>query len=138
MCPMANRIRFFVCRTKMRKLAVTALVGLLIAQTIPAQQPAVDNGTKQNIAALPPKAHIEVQLADGSTVRGRIVSRADNDFAIKRDSGAGRQTIRYDQARSVSQVKGNHSRAKWIIIGAVAGAAAVVAIVGILVARSGY
>ncbi len=138
MYPTANRMRFFEWRTKMRKLAVTTLAGLLMTQSVPAHQSAVDSRTKQNIAALPPKAHVEVQLGDGSSVRGRIVSRTDNDFVIKRDSGAGTQTIRYDQVRSVSQVKGNHSRTKWIIIGAVAGAAVVVAIVGILVARSGY
>jgi len=122
----------------MRNIAVIVLGGVLMTQSMPAQQPATDSGMKQNIAALPPRAHVVLQLAEGSSVRGRIVSRADNDFAVKRDSGAGTQTISYDQVRSVSHVQSNRSKAKWIIIGAVAGAAVVVAIVAILVARSGY
>ncbi len=92
--PRTNRIRFFESQTRIRNIALIVVTGLVMAQSIPAQQPAVDSGTKQNMAALPPKAHVEVQLANGSSVRGRIVSRADNDFALKRDSGAGMQTIR--------------------------------------------
>lgn len=86
---------------------------------------------KESVVALPSQAHVDLRMVDGSSLRGRIISRAENDFTLKRDRGGSTQTISYQQVRSVSQVEGKHSKAKWIIIGVVAGAAVAVAIIGI-------
>lgn len=119
---------------QVRNLLSVTLVGLLLTQAITAQQSGTDSGVKQTIAALPEKAHVELQLANGNSERGRIVSRGDTDFALKQDGGAGMQTISYEQVRSVSQIKANHSKRKWIIIGVVAGVVVVVAIIAAVVA----
>lgn len=123
-------------QTALRNPLSMILAGLLIAQLIPAQQPpATGEGIKQTIAALPPKARVELELADGTAVRGRIVSRADVDFGFRQDKAGSTQNISYSQVRSVSQLKATTSNKKWIIIGAVAGAAVVVAIIAVVAVK---
>jgi hypothetical protein len=109
---------------------------LLTAQSIHAQQGEAGNAIQERIAGLPAKAHITIQLTDGNAVRGRIASRTERDFVLKPDSGGTLQTIAYAQVSAVEQVKTNHSEAKWIIIGAVAGAAVVVAVIAILASHA--
>lgn len=111
---------------------------LLTAQSVHAQVGEAGDAMYQRVAALPAKAHVTVALADGSTVRGRIGNRNDQDFVLKPDNGGAPRTIAYAQVTTVEQVQVNHSKAKWIIIGAVAGAAVVVAVVGILAAHHGW
>lgn len=121
----------------MRSALIVILASLLIARSVDAQQPGGDNAVKQSIAAMRTGSHIELQLLDGKTERGRIVSRAENDFALKPDAGGGEQTIAYDNVRSVSRLKDGHSKAKWIVIGAVAGAAVAVGAVALAVKNHG-
>jgi hypothetical protein len=73
-----------------------------------------------------------VQLTNGTVERGRIVSRAENDFAFKRDDRAGEQTISYGSVRSIAQLNSGHSKRKWVLIGVAA--AAVIAAVAIALA----
>lgn len=119
----------------MRTIASVVLSALLIAQSITAQQPSTDAPMKQTIAALPSHAHVEVQLVDGTNLRGRIANRGTDDFTLQRDNGAGNQTISYQQVRSVSQLKANHSKKKWIIIGVVAAGLVVVAVIAVHIAH---
>jgi hypothetical protein len=93
-----------------------AIAGLLIAQLALGQTPA-GGSVKESIAALRPKAKVELRLADGSDLRGRILSHAEADFVLKQDGGAGQKTLAYDRVRSVSALKANHSKTKWIVIG---------------------
>lgn len=118
-------------RTAMRITMIVLLAGLLVVQPVGAQQPVMDNAMKQNIVALPAKAHVALHLTNGSTVRGRIDSRADQNFVLKPDNGGAPQTISYAQVRDVEQIKGEHSRKKWIIIGVVAGVVVVVAVIAV-------
>jgi hypothetical protein len=113
----------------MRTLLIPALVGSLIVQSLPAQQPAGDGGIQQRIAGLPAKAHVTIHLVAGNTVRGRIDSTGNNNFVLHSDDGGGRQTIAYTEVSSVDQIKG-HTTRKWVIIGVVAG----VAVLGIIAA----
>lgn len=70
-------------------------------------------------------------------MRGHIVSRTDSDFSLQREKGTGAQSIAYDQVLSVSQVKAGHSHKKrWIIIGVVAGAVVVVAVIAAKIASN--
>lgn len=123
-------------RTSAKSVVSLMLAALLIVQSVIAQQPETASNMKQTISRLSPRAHVELQLADGSTVRGRITSRGDHDFTIKRD-GDGTQNIAYDQVRSVSQLKGGHSSVKWALIGVGAGIAVAVIIVAIILKTRG-
>lgn len=113
----------------MRALLSTVLIALLITDQLPAQQPEANASVKQEIAALPSTSLIEIRMQGGDRLRGHIVSCGESDFALEREKGAGTQTIAYDQVLSVSQVNSGHSHKKWIIIGVVIAAVAVVAIV---------
>lgn len=113
----------------MRDALIVVISGLLVAQPTMAQQPPADTEIRRTIAALPAKAHVDVQLTNGTVERGRIVSRAENDFEFKHDNRAGEQTISYGSVRSVAQLDWGHSRRKWIVIGIAAGA--VIAVVAI-------
>jgi hypothetical protein len=106
----------------MRRVIVVFVAGLLIAQSTAAQQPATETSSKQSITILPAKAHVIVQLTDGTAERGRIVSHAGDSFTFRPDGSGGEQTISYASVRSVSQLSSDHSKAKWIIIGVVGGA----------------
>jgi hypothetical protein len=112
----------------MHSAMAVILAALLIVQSLHAQQPAANDAMRQDIAALPPKAHVALHLSDGNTLRGRISRRTDQNFVLKLDNG-GAQTISYEQIRDVEQLKGQHSNKKWIIVGIVA---AVVVVVGII------
>src|SRR5438552_11164565 len=101
----------------MRAIASVILSLILITDLLPAQQPAADSPIRQEIAALPSTALVQVRLKDGHRLRGHIVSRTDSDFSLQREKGAGTQSIAYDQVLSVSQAKATHSKTKWIIIG---------------------
>jgi hypothetical protein len=107
-----------------------AIAGLLIAQLALGQTPA-GGSVKESIAALRPKAKVELRLADGSDLRGRILSHAEADFVLKQDGGAGQKTLAYDRVRSVSALKANHSKTKWIVIGVVAAVAVVGIVIGV-------
>ena len=120
----------------MKILLSTILIALLTRDQIAAQQPAADNAVKQEIAALPSNSLVEVRVQGGSTLRGHIVSRGESDFALKREKGAGTQTIAYNQVLSVSQVKSGHSHKKWIILGVVVGAVVVVVVVVVVLVKT--
>ena len=120
----------------LRNLASCVLASLLVVESMYAQQPGAAETMQQHIAALPAKAYVVVHLTDGSTVRGRIVTRSDQDFALKSDNGGAPQTIAYKQVTAMEQAKQQHSKAKWIVIGVVAGAAVVVAVIAIHVVHS--
>ncbi len=119
-----------------RKLLSCVVAGLLLLELLDAQQPGNNDPIEQRIAALPDKAHVVLHLSDGSTMRGRIVSRNSQDFALRPDKGGTLQTIAYRQIAAVERVQGQHSKAKWIVIGIVAGAAIVVAVIAIHVLHS--
>jgi hypothetical protein len=109
----------------LRKVLSLVLTGLLVAQLIAAQEPATDSVIKQRVAALPPKARVVVELKDGTSARGQLQSRTDQDFTIKEQKGGQTRNIAYDQVRSVAQMKGGPSKKTWIILGVV--------VVGVLV-----
>ena len=56
----------------MRAIIAFLLSTLLTLQLVQAQQPPASNAIQQRIAALPAKAHVQLQLTDGNTLRGRI------------------------------------------------------------------
>ncbi len=114
-----------------RSTIAFAIAVLLTAQSSQGRQPAANGGMQRQIAALPSKAHVALQLTDGNTVRGRITSRNQQDFVLTPDNGGAPQTIAYAQVSAIEQGKAHHSKAKWIIIGAVAGAAVVVAVLAV-------
>ena len=114
-----------------RKLASCVLASLLIVDSVDAQQPGATSTIQQQIAELPAKAHVVLHLSDGNMLRGRIMSRNERNFALRPDNAGAPQAIAYEQVTAVEQAKGQHSKAKWIIIGAVAGAAVVVAVIAI-------
>src|SRR5581483_531452 len=109
----------------LRKLARCVLASLVVVESIYAQQLSAAEAIQQHIAALPAKAHVVLHLSDGHTMRGRIVSRNNQDFALKLDNGGTPQTIAYQQVTAVEEVSGQHSKMKWIVIGVVAVAAVV-------------
>ncbi len=121
----------------MRSTLIVILASLLIARSVDAKQPGGDSAVKQSIAAMPTRSHIELQLLDGKREHGRIVSRAENDFTLKPDAGGREQTISYGDIRSVSRLKDGHSKAKWIVIGVVAGAAVAIGAVALAVKNHG-
>lgn len=121
----------------MHSTLIIILASLLIVRSVDAQQPSADNAVKQSIAAMPARSHIELQLLDGKTERGRLVSRAENDFALKPDAGGSEQTIAYEKVRSVSKLKDGHSKTKWIVIGVVAGAAVAVGAIALALKNHG-
>lgn len=109
----------------MRVVAII-LLGVLLRDQLPAQK--VENSPiKQQVAALPPASLVEVVMNDGDKLRGHIATVGGTEFALAREKRGGTQSIAYDQVRSVSQVK--HSNKKWIIIGVVVAAIAVVGII---------
>jgi hypothetical protein len=108
-----------------RKVLRLVLTGLLIVQSITAQNPTTESAMKERIAALPPNARVVVELKDGTSAHGQLQSRTDEAFAIKEQKGGQTRSIAYDQVRSVSQMKGGVSKKTWIILG--------VAVVGVLV-----
>jgi hypothetical protein len=108
-----------------------AIAGLLISQLTFGQVAAEGSGVKQRIAALTPKANVELQLTDGSDLRGRVVSHSEADFVLKERGTEGMKTIVYDQVRAVSQLKTDHSKMKWIVIGVVAAVVVVGVVIGI-------
>src|SRR5437868_206555 len=96
-----------------RSIILTAVLTTELA----AQQPAANSSVQQQISRFPSTSLVQVNLKEGDSVRGRIVSRTDSDFSLQREKGAGKQTIAYDQVLSVSQVKAGPSHKKrWIII----------------------
>ncbi len=112
-----------------RSAIAFAIAVLLTAQSSQGQPPAANGGMQRQIAALPSKAHVALQLTDGNTLHGRIASRNQQDFVLEPDNGGAPQTIAYAQVSAIEQGKAHHSKAKWIVIGAVAGAAVVVAVI---------
>jgi hypothetical protein len=120
----------------MRAIVTVILIAVLVTGLLPAQQPQADSPIKQEIAALPSTSLVEVSVRGGGILRGHIGTRTESDFSLKREKGAGTQTIAYDQVLSVSQVKGRHSHKKWIIIGVVAGVIVVVAIIAAKIASN--
>jgi hypothetical protein len=120
----------------MRTIVDIILIPLLVAGLLPAQQPQADLPIKQEIAALPSSSLVEVSVRGGDILRGHIATRTESDFSLKREKGAGTQTIAYDQVLSVSQVKARHSHKKWIIIGVTAGAILVIAIIAAKIASN--
>lgn len=109
---------------------IVTLAALLIVQSVDARQVAADSTIKQSITALPPEAHVALHLNDGHALRGRIGSRADQDFVLKPDNGGAPQTVSYEQVTAVEQIEG-HSNKKWIIVGVVAGVVVALAIIAI-------
>lgn len=122
---------------QMRSTLIVILTSLLMARSVDAQPPGGDNAVKQSIAAMRTGSHIELQFLDGETERGRIVSRAENDFELKPDAGGSEQTIAYDKVGSVSRLKNGHSKTKWIVIGVVAGAAVAVGAIALAAKNHG-
>jgi hypothetical protein len=118
-------------KINLASLGRMAVAGLLISQLTFGQVAPDGSGVKQRIAALTPKANVELQLTDGSDLRGRVVSHSEADFVLKESGPAGMKTIAYDQVRSVSQLKANHSKTKWIIIGVVAAVVVVGVVIGV-------
>jgi hypothetical protein len=121
----------------MRKRSTIAFIVavLLTAQSVQAQAGEAGDAMHQRIAALPANAHVTLQLTDGNAVRGRIASRAEQDFVLKPDSGGAPRTIAYAQVTTVEQVKERHSKTKWIVIGVVAGVLVVVAVIAVKAAH---
>ncbi|MGI8961977.1 MAG: hypothetical protein ACR2IV_19900 [Bryobacteraceae bacterium] len=117
----------------MRLIVSVILMALLITDLLPAQQPATEPSTKQEIAALPSSSLVEVSVRGGGILRGHIVNRTDTNFSLRREKGAGTQTIAYDQVLSASQVRGGHSHKK-VIIWVVVAVAVTVVVVGIVFA----
>jgi hypothetical protein len=109
----------------MRTILTIIFIALLVTGLLPAQQPQADSPIKQEIAALPSSSFVEVSVIGGGILRGHIATRTESDFSLRREKGAGTQTIAYDQVLSVSQVKAGPWHKKWIIIGVVAGATVV-------------
>ncbi len=107
----------------------------MTVQSVQAQQRVANSRIQQQIAALPSKAHVALQLTGGNTVSGRITSRNQQDFVLEPDNGGAPQTIAYAQVSAIEQGRAHHSKAKWII-GAVAGAAVVVGVIAILAVHS--
>lgn len=101
--------------SQMRSATAIIVVTLLTLQSLRAQQPVTKNEIRQRIAELAAKAHVALQLTNGNAVRGRIASRAEQDFVLEPDNGSGSQTIAYAQVSSVEQVKERHSKTKWIV-----------------------
>jgi hypothetical protein len=121
----------------MRTILIVFLASLLIVRSADAQEPTGNSAVKQSIASMPAGSHVELQLLDGKKERGRIVSRSGNGFALKPDAGAGEQSIAYDNVRSVSRLKHGHSKAKWVVIGVVAGAVVAAAAAALAVKNHG-
>ncbi len=119
-----------------RSTIALVIAVLMTVQSVQAQQPVANSGIQQQIAALPSKAHVALQLTGGNTVRGRITSRNQQDFVLTPDNGGAPQTIAYAQVSAIEQGKAHHSKAKWIVIGAVAGAAVVVAVIAMVAVHS--
>lgn len=112
------------------RTAMTLILTAVLMTNLAAQQPAGDSSVQQQISAIPSTSLVEVNLKEGDSLRGRIVSRTDSGFSLQREKGKRTQTIAYDQVLSVSQVKGGQShKARWIIIGVVAGVAVVAIVV---------
>jgi len=111
------------------RTAIALILTTVLVADLAAQQPPGDSSVQQQISTLPSTSLVQVNLKEGDSVRGRIVSRTDSDFSLQREKGKRTETIAYNQVLSVSPVKRGHShKARWIIIGVVAGVA-VVAIV---------
>jgi hypothetical protein len=117
----------------MRVIVLMILIVVLSTEQLIAAQSTSDPVAKQEIATLPSNSLVEVTVRGGGTLRGHIVRRTETDFSLQRERRGGTQNIAYDQVLSVSQVKGGHSHKKWIIIGVVVGAVAVVAIIFVAV-----
>ncbi len=120
----------------MRGLLTTILIGLMVMDQIPAQQPLPNTSVKQEVAALPSTSLVEVRLQGGDRVRGHIVRRGESDFTLQREKRGGAQTITYDQVLSISQAKAGHSHKKWIIIGIVVGAVVVTVVVIVAIVKT--
>lgn len=117
----------------MRKVIIVLLTSLLTMQLVGASQTADGNTIKQRIGALPSRAHVAVQLINGSTLHGRIASRGDIDFVLRVDNEAAAQTISYDHVQTVQQIQAPHSK-KRVIVWVVVAAVAVLAVITIVVA----
>jgi hypothetical protein len=119
------------------RVILSIILTAVLTTDLAAQQPAANSSVQQQISAFPSTSLVQVNLKEGDSVRGRIVSRTDSDFSLQREKGAGAQTIAYDQVLSVSQVKARHSHKKrWIIISVVAGVVVVVAIIAAKIASN--
>ena len=118
----------------MRIILAVLLSIVLGIQQVSAQT--TQDSVKQEVAAIPSKALVEVSMRSGGILRGHIVSRADTDFTVRQEKGGSTQTIAYDQVLSVSQIKSGHSH-KWIIIGVVLGAVVVAGIIAAVIAARG-
>jgi hypothetical protein len=113
----------------MRISVAIILIAFLVTDLLPAKQAIEDSRIKQEIAAIPSGSLVEVRTQGGNRLRGHIVNRGDSDFSLEREQGGGTQTVAYNQVLSVSQVRAGHSHKKWIIIGVVVAAIAIVAII---------
>jgi hypothetical protein len=115
------------------RVILSIILSAVLTTELAAQQPVANSSVQQQISAFPSTSLVQVNLKEGDSLRGRIVSRTDSGFSLQPEKGAGAQTVAYDQVLSVSQVKAGHShKKKWIIIGVVAG---VVVVVGVIAAR---
>ena len=101
----------------MRIILAVLLSTMLAIPQVSAQT--TQDSVKQEVAAIPSKALVDISMRAGGILRGHIVSRADADFTLRQEKGGTTQTIAYDQVLSISQVKTGHSHKKWIIIGVV-------------------
>jgi hypothetical protein len=89
--------------TEMRRCLGIVLVCLLIAQSVPAQQPLPVSAIRQSVGPLPSNARVVVQLKDGTSARGPILSRTDEGFALEEQRGGQAQNIVYKCVRVASQ-----------------------------------
>jgi len=70
---------------------------------------------------------IRVHMADGSDYKGTIAAKTDSDFSLEVKS-KGSMRLPYAGLRSVKADKGG-GKTKWIVIGALAGAAVVIGLI---------
>lgn len=80
------------------------------------------------------KARATIKLKDGTKVKGYIAQAGEDDFVMRDRKTDAPTTIRYADVLKVEENKG-HSTARNIAIGVAVGVGAVLAVIGIAIAR---
>ena len=127
-------------KTFLSLLMAVVLVGATVSQPVLASQnksqvPTVE-AVKSKIArqGIGAKAKVTIKLKNGTKVKGYVAQAGEEDFVIRDRKTDAPTTIRYADVLKVEENRG-HSTARNIAIGVAVGVGAVLAIIGITIAR---